>query len=105
MHGVPKEVITSKMDLTFFINVSDKARESTLMMDSFNCLGIIFNSKLTFRSHLDYLPQKGSKFNRELSVATRLAWALYCYIKSVYLSNSYLPVTMCAITPPLRKNS
>jgi len=45
-------------------------------VNSLKYLGIIFNSKLTFRNHINYIEEKCSKLTFSLSRSTKITWGL-----------------------------
>jgi len=62
-------------------------------------LGIIFDRKLTFKEHINYLANKCTKLIFSLSNAAKLNWGLnYKALKTIYLGG-ILPLLLCG--PPL----
>ena len=48
-------------------------------------LGVIFDQKLKFHSHLDYIAKKGNKFALALSNIARITWGtLFKYVRRLY---------------------
>jgi len=54
-------------------------------VNSLKCLGVIFDSKLTFRDHINYIEEKCSKLIFSLSRSARITWGLkHVALKTVY---------------------
>ena len=54
-------------------------------MQSVKCLGIIFDSKLSFREHINYMAEKCTKLIFALSKSAKLNWGLkHAALKIVY---------------------
>jgi len=48
-------------------------------------LGVIFDQKLKFHSHLDYVTRKGTKFALALSSIARITWGTpFKYVRRLY---------------------
>jgi hypothetical protein len=67
---------------------------SLLQVDSFKYLGIIFDSKLTFREHINYMAEKCTKFIFALSNSAKLNWGLnHAALKTLY-TGGILPLLL-----------
>jgi hypothetical protein len=65
-----------------------------IQVHSMKCLGIIFDSKLTFREHITYMAEKCTKLIFALSKSTKLNWELkHAALKTVY-TGGILPVLL-----------
>ena len=56
-----------------------------LQVKGMKCLGIIFDHKLTFKEHINYMAEKCTKLMFSLSKSAKLNWRLqHAAIKSIY---------------------
>ena len=56
-----------------------------IQVHSMKYLGIIFDSKLTFREHINYMAEKFTKLIFALSKSAKLNWGLkYADLKTIY---------------------
>jgi hypothetical protein len=57
-------------------------------INSLKYLGIIFDSKLTFRDHINYIEEKCSKLIFSLSRSAKITWGLkHKALKTIYRRN------------------
>jgi len=65
-----------------------------LQVHSLKYLGIIFDSKLTFREHINYMAEKCTKLIFTLSKSAKLNWGLnHVALKAVY-TGATLPLLL-----------
>ena len=63
-------------------------------MNSIKYLGIIFDSKMTFRDHINYVEEKCTKLIFALSKSARLTWGLKQEALKTIYSGGILPLLL-----------
>jgi hypothetical protein len=78
-----------RKDLEIYLN-----NKSLLQVHSLKYLGIIFDSKLTFREHINYVAEKCTKLISALSKSAKLNWGLkHAALKTIY-TGAILPLLL-----------
>jgi len=79
----------SKKEVKIYLN-----NRPLIQVNSMTYLGIIFDHKLTFREHINYMAGKGTKLIISLSKSAKLNWRLqHEALKSIY-TGAILPLLL-----------